>query len=270
MFLSNIHIYPVKSTRRISLAEARVEFLGLEGDRRWMVVDAAHRFLTQREAPRLALVQAWRVELRLMLAAPGMNLLSVPLPGATAHRLTVNVWRDSVMASPAGDAADQWFTSFLGRPCQLVYMDNPRARLANPDYAAPGSVVSFADGFPLLVTSTGSLAALNRLMSKPVPMHRFRPNVVIAGSEAFAEDNWHRIQIGGVCFQVAKPCTRCIITTTSQDTAVRGKEPLRTLSTFRKRGSNVYFGENLVPETPGTIRVGDEVSVLEWRPHPKP
>lgn len=266
MTVTKIFIYPVKSTHRIRVAAAAVNPWGLEHDRRWMVVDESARFLTQREEPRLALVQAACTRAGLVLEAPGMPELAVAWPGDDAVSESVSIWKDTVKAVVADGPSSAWFTSYLGRPCRLVYMQDPHARPADDTYAKSGSVVSFADGYPLLMTSEASLAGLNGRMSMPVEMTRFRPNVVIDGRSPFEEDWWQRIRIGGVSFGVVKPCTRCVITTVDQETARHsGNEPLRTLNTFRKKGSNVYFGENLVPEGTGTICVGDEVELIARR-----
>ena len=264
MIVTEIHMYPVKSTHRIRQVEAQVEHWGLVNDRRWMVVDETGHFLTQREEPRLAQVQTWCSTTWLMLMVPGMNPLQVMVPADDAESLSVVVWKDTISAKLADPETNTWFTELLSRPCQLVYMDNPYARSADETYAQPGSVVSFADGFPLLITSEASLVDLNARMHKPVSMNRFRPNIVVTGGSAFEEDRWKRIRVGDICFEVVKPCTRCVITTIDQETALPGTEPLRALSMFRKQGSKVYFGENLVPESKGTIRVGDKVEVLAW------
>jgi uncharacterized protein YcbX len=194
--------------------------------------------------------------------------VAVPEPSAT---VPVQIWSDKVEAVPAGDAADAWFGAYLGTRTGLFHLDDPaRRRPIDPDYARPGETVSFADGFPLLVTTEASLAAVNALISAgdhphegPLPMDRFRPNAVIAGTEAWAEDGWSRIRIGEVEFRVVKPCGRCVVTTTDQRTAVRGREPLRTLARHRRFQGKLVFGQNLVPVRPGTLRVGDALSLME-------
>jgi uncharacterized protein YcbX len=256
MRLAEIRIYPVKSFRGDTFASAEVEPRGLAGDRRWLVVDAAGRFLTQRELPHMAVVGA-RNE-------PGGVALSVAIPPPGAAARYVTIWRDTVAAVPAGAEADAWLTSALGVPCSLVHQADPSSRPIAPAYAAQGDVVSFADGFPLLLTTTASLADLNRRLRAPVPMLRFRPSLVIEGAPPWAEDNWHRIRIGAAVFRVPKPCDRCIIPTIDQETGSRPdpEEPLRTLKTFRRDSSGrVLFGMNLVPEVCGAVRVGDAVEV---------
>ena len=265
MTVTELHIYPVKSTHRVSVRAAEVKPWGLAGDRRWMLVDEAGRFLTQREVPRLALVQVNLTQDGISVHAPKMPGLHVGIPEQGAQTEAVDIWKDTVEARVAGDAACGWFSTFLGRICRLVYLHNPYGRPADTTYAAPGSVVSFADGYPLLITSEASLEGLNARMADNLPMTRFRPNVVVDGHVPFDEDNWSRIKIGSMNFQVVKPCTRCVITTVDQESATTGKEPLRTLSSFRKVNGKVYFGENLVPEGEGFIHVGDAVEVVERR-----
>lgn len=271
MIVTQLFIYPIKSAHYISVDDAEVNLWGLRDDRRWMVVDESARFLTQREEPRLALVQAKVTPTGVMLEAPGMPQLLVPFPTVNSGEESVVVWKDAVKVVVATTQSCNWFTKFLGRPCKLVYMHDPFARSADTAYARPGSVVSFADGYPLLLTSEASLNDLNGRMQAPIPMIRFRPNVVIDGRIPFEEDWWQRIRIGGVIFDVVKPCTRCVITTIDQDSAHNtNTEPLRTLNTFRKKDGKVYFGENLVPDGPGEIHVGDDVELLERRNAPMP
>ncbi len=236
-------------------------------DRRWMVVDARGRFLTQREQPRLALVAAQPIPSGLRLETAGASPLKVALPPPEGEQLPVVVWRDTVAAVPAGAAADAWLSAVLGIACRLVHMPDPgRARPVDPAFGRPGDHVSFADGFPLLVTTAASLADLNRRLPGPVPMNRFRPNLVVDGGGAWDEDRWSRIRIGSVAFRIVKDCARCAVTTVDQDTAVRSAdtEPLRTLATFRRKaGGRVIFGQNLVPEHEGAVRVGDAVEVVD-------
>ncbi len=269
--LSALHVYPLKSASGLSLGEAAVEPWGLAGDRRWLVVDGAGGFLTQRQLPRLALVHTEPLpDGGLRVSAPGMAPLDVAVPEPVATT-AVRIWRDKVEAVPAAPEADAWLGAFLDSEVSLVHLDDPaRRRPIDPDYARPGETVSFADGFPLLLTSTASLDALNALISAgrfpdeaPLPMDRFRPNAVVSGTEPWAEDGWRRVRIGEVAFRVVKPCSRCVITTTDQRTARRGREPLRTLAEHRRFGEKLVFGQNLIPERPGTVRVDDPFSVLE-------
>lgn len=271
--LTAVHLYPVKSMAGDAPGEAAVEPWGLAGDRRWMAVRPDGRFLTQRQLPRLALASA-----RLLpgggvrIAAPGAGTLEVPVPDP-AERGTVRVtlFRDGAEAVPAGPDADAWLTDYLGTPARLVHMDDPAVRRpVDPHYARPGDRVSFADGFPLLLTARSSLDALNSLVAEgdharegPLPMNRFRPNAVVAGTAPWAEDGWRRVRLGEVAFRVAKPCGRCVVTTTDQRAGVRGREPLHTLGRHRRRDVGVVFGQNLVPEHTGVLRIGDPVEVLE-------
>ncbi|MDT9698341.1 MOSC N-terminal beta barrel domain-containing protein [Streptomyces sp. P17] len=269
--LQSIHVHPVKAFRGTAPREAVVEPWGLAGDRRWMLIDDGGKVVTQRQQPRLALAAA---ELLpgggLRLSAPGTDPLTVPVP-KPAVTVPVEIFRDKVEAVPAEDAAvHAWCSAYLGAAVRLVHMDDPATRRpVDPDYARPGETVSFADGYPLLLTSTASLDALNSLIAEgghagegPLPMNRFRPNVVVSGAVAWAEDDWSRVAIGDVTFRVAKMCGRCVVTATDQLTAGRGKEPLYTLGRHRRIGGKLVFGQNLVPVTGGTIRVGDPVRVL--------
>ncbi|MDI3418196.1 MOSC domain-containing protein [Streptomyces luteolus] len=269
--LRSIHIHPLKSVQGHTTTEAVVEPWGLTGDRRWMVVEPDGRFVTQRQQPRLALVTAEPLPGGgLRLTAPGRAPLTVPVPDAS-RTVPVEVWRDKVEAVPAEESANAWLSEWLETGIRLVHMDDPaRRRPLDPGYAQPGETVSFADGFPLLLAALSSLDALNSLIEQgdhadegPLPMNRFRPNVVVDGTAPWAEDEWSRIAIGDLTFRVAKPCGRCVVTTTDQRTAERGKEPLRTLARHRRFGDQLVFGQNLVPESTGTIRVGDPVRILE-------
>jgi hypothetical protein len=267
--LASIHIYPVKAGRAIDLAEAEVEPCGLAGDRRWLVTDPDGQFITQRAEPTLALVGAcYDAAGNLHLSAPGQPPLPVAAPAEArgAEMLWVSVWQSKVRAAAAGDQADAWFSGYLGRPVRLVHLDDPARRQVDPEFGVPEDRVSFADGYPLLLTSMGSLDALGRWLiedAQPaVPMTRFRPSVVVAGAAPWAEDGWRRIQIGPVPFRVAKPCGRCVVTTIDQQTAERGRQPLAMLGRRRRFGQQLVFGQNLIPDATGTIRVGDPVRVL--------
>ncbi len=261
----SIHIYPIKATRGVTLGEAAVEPRGLAHDRRWLLVDEHDRFLTQRDHARLALVHVQVQPAFLVVQAPSMGPLAVPVPGRDAARRAVRIWKDDVNAVEADGAAHAWFSRYLGIDCRLVYMDEAAVRPVDPNYNTGDDEVSFADGYPVLLTSEASLADLNTRLDTPVPMTRFRPNLVVSGFEAFAEDRWSRVRIGEMVFHAVKPCARCVVTTIDQQTAVGGKEPLRALNRFRKQGGKALFGENLIPEAPGIVRVGDAVEVLAWR-----
>ncbi|MFJ9819626.1 MOSC domain-containing protein [Streptomyces sp. NPDC101151] len=269
--LQSIHIHPVKAFRGVAPREAGVEPWGLAGDRRWALIDDGGKVVTQREQPRLALAAAEPMAGGgIRLSAPGLEPLTVPVPEPVAT-VPAHVFGTKVEAVAACDAAHDWCSTYLGAETRLVHMDDPATRRpVDPDYALPGETVSFADGYPLLVTTIASLDALNSLIAQgdraaegPLPMNRFRPNVVVAGTEAWAEDTWSRLSIGEVVFRVARACGRCVVTTTDQGTAVRGREPLRTLARHRRVGGQLLFGQNLVPLSAGTIRVGDPVRLLE-------
>jgi len=270
--VSALHVYPVKSLRGTGTPSAVVEPWGLAGDRRWMLVDALTLVaVTQREEPGLA-----RVDVRLVpgggvrLEVPGHAPVdvAVPPPGPLE---TARLFGKKVELLPAEAAAARGLSDFLGREVRLMHLDEPALRRPiEPDYARPGETVSLADGYPLLAATTASLAALNELIAEgdrahegPLPMGRFRPNVVIDGTVAWAEDGWRRIRIGEVVLRAPKPCARCVITTTDQITGARRHEPLRTLGRHRNVGGGLLFGQNLIPEGPGTLRVGDTLTVLE-------
>ena len=264
LHVSGIWSYPVKALRGTELQAASVEPLGLSGDRRFMVVDAAGHALTQRTVPSMASVAALIDRQRLRLVGDGDRDLLVPLAPVGPHRTEVVLWRSRVQAADCGDVAAAWLSSRLGQPCRLVYMAEPCSRPIDPTFARPGEHVSFADGFPVLLTSGASLFALNAHSNAPVSMSRFRPNLVVDGGSPWAEDGWRQVKIGPVVFRVAKPCTRCIVVTVDQVTGIRPSrtEPLRTLGTLHRDAAGaIIFGQNLIPERTGTIRLGDIVEV---------
>lgn len=269
--LSAIWVYPVKGLRGCVLTTAEIDSLGAKDDRRFMVVDENGRFLSQRTVPQMALVGTKFSGDRLQLSAAGRDPITVDRASdPTAARRRVSVWKhDGLVAEDCGDDAAGWLTEVLGNRCRLVRIGREFHRLVLKPAARPGDVVSFADSVPFLVISEASLANLNdRLVERgeePVPMNRFRPNLVVSGCAAFAEDEWKRFRIGRIAFRAAGPCGRCVVTTTDQETGIRGLEPLRTLATFRRDAedpTDVNFGQNVIHEGPGHLRVGDAVDVI--------
>ncbi len=226
-----------------------------------MLVDEAGGFLSQRRLPRMALISVRFAPECLIVCAPGMPDLKVPLQPETADLVDVCVWDDAGRAMLVGEYADRWFGEFLEFACRLVYKPDDDVRLVDSLYAEDGDQVGFADGFSFLLISEASLDHLNGRLEEPVPMNRFRPNLVVRGCEPYAEDRWSLVRVGSVPFRVAEPCPRCAITTVDQKTGSRGKEPLRTLATYRKSGGEVFFGRNLIHTSLGTVRVGDTVEV---------
>jgi uncharacterized protein YcbX len=263
MKVSELHIYPLKSARGIALREMPLDDRGPAGDRRWMLVDEKGLMLSQRDLPRMALIAVEADARQLACTALGMPPLHVTAPSPPGNgRIEATVWDDTVEVHLADAAAHAWFRQFLGRECRLVHQPDDSFRQVNRIYAAKGVGVSLADGFPLLLIGQGSLDDLNRRLERPVEMRRFRPNLVVEGSEAFAEDTWRHIRVGEVEFDLVKPCARCSIPAVDPGTGEIGKEPTRTLANFRRRGSDVFFGWNIVARGKGTIRVPDPVEVL--------
>ncbi|KAL4587157.1 hypothetical protein LXL04_000023 [Taraxacum kok-saghyz] len=285
--VKSIFLYPIKSCRGISVSEAYVSSTGLKWDRQWVVVNSKGRACTQRVEPKLCLVEA---ELRLpndalnnssqlVIRAPGMDELKVPLcrPPQNQRCDDVSVWEWSGSGLDEGDEASKWFTSYLGKPSRLVrFNQESESRPVDPNYA-PGFKVMFSDGYPYLLLSQGSLNSLNEALKEPVPINRFRPNILVDGCEPFSEDLWKEIKIYNLTFHGVKLCARCKIPTINQENAVLGAEPTETLVKFRsgkvllpdrKGKGKVYFGQNMVcadvdEENEKIIKVGDPVYVIE-------
>jgi uncharacterized protein len=261
--LSDLRLYPIKSCGGIAVDESEVDERGLRHDRRWMLVDETGSFMSQRKLPRMALIKVRLESDGLAVDAPGMSSLQVPFGPPDGKPMLARVWNDLVEAQTVDD--DSWFSEFLGVSCKLVYLPDESVRQVDPAYAEPGDRVSLADGFPFLLISEASLAILNARLEQPLPMDRFRPNLVVGGCEPFAEDGWRGVRIGQLTFRVVKPCARCTITTVDQESATKGKEPLRTLARFRRAGNKVLFGQNLIHDETGTLRIGDPVQILRTR-----
>jgi uncharacterized protein len=255
--LTGLHVYPIKSAAGLGPPAWDVDGFGLRYDRRWMVVDAAGRMISQRTHPRLALVRPAIGDGTLRIETAGMPGLELPLAPAPAVTTPATVWDDTCAAVWTGERAARWFSDVLETDCSLVYMPETTVRPADTVYAPPGHRVSFADGFAFLLISEESLGDLNGRMPAPLPMNRFRPNLVIAGGPPFGEDALGSFRIGELAFRVVKPCDRCLLTTTDQATAERGLEPLRTLATYRRWDGKVWFGQNVVHEGTGRLVVGD-------------
>lgn len=259
--ISELYIYPIKSLGGISLKEATLTDRGFEHDRRWMLVDANNRFLSQREVAAMALLQVHLHEQGLFVQhknKPGVNLL-IPFEPTTGETIMVTVWSDRCRAQPVSAEADAWFSAQLEIPCRLVFMPASTQRRVDGRYAANKEITSFSDAFPLLLIGQASLNDLNSRLEQPLPMNRFRPNMVFSGGTPYQEDEMKQFAVGDITFFGVKPCARCAITTTDQQTAKRAREPLKTLSTYRQRNNKIYFGQNLLFSGQGTVRVGDAI-----------
>lgn len=263
--LNGLYIYPIKSLKGIAVDEARVEPRGLQYDRRWMLIDEENTFITQREHPRMATISLGLDPQGLRASAEGMEDLLIPYTPLSFEPRTVTVWRSICQALTVADHVDGWFSRFLRTPCRLVYMPDETRREVNPLFAIDRDIVSFADGYPFMMIGEASLDQLNERLNKtPLPMNRFRPNFVLKGTHAFAEDEWKEIEIGATIFHLVKPCDRCQVTTIDQDAGVRtGPEPLKTLATYRTVDNKVLFGQYLIAQAEGgRLRVGDKVRVI--------
>jgi uncharacterized protein YcbX len=265
--LSAMYVYPIKSCAGISVAEWEVDQFGLRNDRRWMVITAEGEFLTQREYPVMATIRTRLAPIHLRVTAPEMPELVLPLEPLGGRPVATRVWDDQVQVVAPDHKADQWFSRVIGRDCQLVYMPSNYVRPVDPTYAPEGGQASFADAFPFLLAGEASLEDLNRRMPRPLPMNRFRPNLVVQGSAPWAEDEWAAFTLGSIRMQGLKLCARCPITTTDQAEGRRdGAEPLKTLATFRKRERGVMFGQNVVHYGTGRLRLGDRLTVERTAP----
>ena len=260
--LSQINIYPIKSLGGISLQSSLVEERGLQYDHRWMLVDEQNKFITQRLHPKMALLKV-EINNDLLTIKHKQNKLSpltlLPLP-YDDEEINVQIWNDNVTAIKFSHDANNWFTEAIGFKCCLVYMPDSTKRKVDPKYAK-NKMVSFADGYPFLIIGEESLNDLNKRLEEPLPMTRFRTNFVFGGGKPFDEDNWKTIKIGNMVFHSTKSCTRCVITTIDQNTGTKGKEPLKTLATFRQKDNNVMFGMNLVAAGIGKVDVCDEITI---------
>lgn len=263
LVLSEMHLYPIKSCGGFSVTSASLDRFGMVGDRRWMLVDDQNVALTQRECAVMALIHT-------QLSANGLNInlrgeslgIEIPADSMAAHT-EVTVWGDKVQALDAGEEAAQWLSERLALPCRLVYMPDESQRPVDKNFATEGETVSFADGFPLLLISQASLDDLNGRLEDPVPMNRFRPNLVVSGCAPFEEDTWRRIRIGDVEFDLPKPCSRCVMPSIDQATGMRDKAINPVLASYRRRDGRIYFGQNLLYRDMGILNISAPIKVIE-------
>lgn len=264
--LSNLIYYPIKACRGFEVDSACVERMGLEHDRRMMVVTEQGEFLTQREHPRLVLVTPQLSDGTLELSAPNYDSIRLGIQ-TSGTSWPVNVWKSKgVQAIDQGEEAARWFSDWLETAVRLVHIAAGYRRTVSAEYAVnPDDHTGFADGYPILLTSEEGLQDLNARLETPVPMNRFRPNLVVQGCAAFAEDTWNRIRIGDVELAIVKPCARCVVTTIDKETLAQSQEPLKTLGKFRKQKLGAIFGQNAIPLNEGRLRLGMNVEVLSSR-----
>ncbi len=261
--LSSLIYYPIKACRGHEVEAWNVGRMGLDLDRRLMVVTPEGEFLTQRQIAKLALITPVREDGVLTLSAPNMDSLQVAIR-TSGHSWSVNIWKSKgVQAIDQGEEAVEWLSDFLDTSVRLVHIADGYKRLVNQEYAVNADDhTGFADGYPILIISEESLQDLNSRLETPVPMNRFRPSIVVKGCEPYAEDTWNRIQIGDVKLAIVKPCARCEVTTIDKETLERRKEPLKTLGKYRKHALGAIFGQNVIPLNEGRLQLGMDVKIL--------
>lgn len=258
-----LYIYPVKSLGGFSVTTAEVTAKGFKNDRRWMLVDTAGKFFTQRELPSMALLQT-------AITGEGLYVyhkndsdknISIPFLSSPASIKKVQVWDDTCDAWSYDASINAWFSELLGTTCELVYMPEDTKRMVDMAYAKNNETTSFSDGYPFLIIGQSSLDELNSRVTIPLAMNRFRPNIVFTAGEPHIEDGWKHFSINGIEFFGVKTCGRCVVTTIDQQTAVAGKEPLKTLASYRTVDNKIKFGMNLLHKGEGTVSVGQEIVV---------
>jgi hypothetical protein len=263
MKLSQINIFPIKSLGGIELREGKVQVSGFQYDRNWMLVDLKGNFLSQRKHPEMAMLQV-EIQDNMLLVyhkSKPRDRIEIPFSAKSGINMETTIWDDSLIALHIGEEVDRWFSAQLKINCRLVKLDPDHKRFIDKTYQVNDEFVSFADSMPFLIIGQASLDDLNNRLAEPLPMARFRPNLVFSGAAPFAEDNWSHIQIGQVTFKITKPCARCVMTTINQETGTKSKEPLKTLSQFRKVDGKILFGQNLIALNEGIISVGDTIRI---------
>jgi uncharacterized protein YcbX len=260
--ISALYIYPIKSLGGISLTTAAVTDRGFQYDRRWMLVDEQHRFLTQREHPQMALLKVSLADEGLQVSHPVKGTVQIPFEQPAAASQDVIIWQDTCAGVYVSPELDRWFSEATGIKCRLVYMPESTRRQVDMTYAPEGFITSFADAYPFLLIGQASLDDLNSRLAEQLPMNRFRPNIVFTGGRPYEEDLIRHFNAAGINFYGVKLCSRCVLTTVDQQTAKKGKEPLKTLATYRSKNNKILFGQNLIHEGAGVLSVGDTMSVL--------
>lgn len=265
--ISRLYVYPIKSLGGIELSSAKLTDRGIEHDRRWMLVGEDNRFLTQREFPRLALLRTAIYENELIISEKGNDSekINLHLYPEGSDLISVQIWDDVCEAIEMSKEINEWFSNKLNLACKLVYMPDVSKRKVDKHYAMNNEITGFSDAYPLLMIGQASLDDLNSRLEVPVPMNRFRPNIVFTGGDPYEEDTMKHFKINEMDLYAVKPCARCVVITTDQETAATAKEPLKTLASYRTGNNKVYFGQNILYKQAGIIAVGDELEVVEWK-----
>ncbi len=268
--LSNIFIYPVKSLAGIEVTHWQVNEKGLLHDRKWMLIDSHNQFLSQRRMPKMTLIKTQLTTTELILSTATTGSISLAIAPQGGSEIISTIWKDQCPSKTISKQADQWLSDFLEIECKLVYQPDHVTRFVDPHYASKTDIVNFSDGFPFLITSQASLDSLNEAMGLTLPMQRFRPNLVIAQCESYAEDSWREIIINNIAFRLPKPCSRCPVPTIDTETAKTGKEPLTTLNRLRKWNNKVFFGQNALHNSSGELSVNDLIEITQTGPKQPP
>ena len=264
--VSELFIYPIKSLGGISVSEALVTDRGFQHDRRWMLVDEHNEFITQRSLPQMALLQTEITGEGLKVYhKTSLEEISIPFE-SHGQTIAVQVWSDRCKAVVVDNKLDEWFSNILGKTCRLVYMPTTTKRRVDGRYALQKEITSFTDGYPFMTIGQSSLDDLNSRLEEKLPINRFRPNIVFTGGMPHEEDTWAQCTINGINFYGVKLCARCVITTINQENLEKGKEPLKTLASYRMKNNKIYFGQNLLHHGEGKIHVGDLIEVKERKP----
>jgi len=262
--VSQLYIYPVKSLGGIALDSAIVTDRGFQYDRRWMLVDHNNLFISQREIHQMALLKLKITDNGILVNHSVKNeSYTIPFEPAKNEFAEVTIWDDTCTGQFVSDEADEWLSKMLEIKCRLVYMPDDSHRITDQRYTAEDSITSFSDAYPFLMIGQASLDDLNSKLNELLPMSRFRPNIVFTGGEPYEEDMMHTFIIGNITFYGVKLCARCVMTTIDQETAIAGKEPLKTLARYRFKNNKIMFGQNLAHKGLGEIKVGDHLEVLK-------
>ena len=262
MYIDSLHIYPIKSCQGIDLRQAELVATGLQYDRHWMLVNPQGVFLSQRELPHMALIKTELTDSSLIVSDGRQQSLQIPIQASSSRRKSVQIWNDRCSAAIVSAEASRWFSNSLKTECELVFLPTTEQRLVDPEYAQNSQIVGFADGFPLLVVSKASIDLLNNKLGEQLDIGRFRPNIVLEGCPAHAEDDWSAIAIGDITIQLAKLCSRCVIPSIDQQNAQKHPGILKTLASYRRRDGKVYVGQNGLHDRHGLLKVGQTVDII--------